>query len=245
MEIKKYPKVDLSKYSLIFFQIGMVAVLFFTWRALEWKRTDSAYLQIEKVNVSDDLEDFIPITKPLDVPPPPPPPPPAVSSTVIQTIEDDSKMDETIIKSMEIDQDDEILEVREIPEKAIEEEEEIAPVPFAVIENVPIYPGCEAVGDNEAKKKCMSAKIDEFIRKKFNTELANDLGLEGKQRIFVSFKISKLGDVTNVSARAPHAKLEQEAMSIIKSLPQMTPGKQRGVPVEVMYSLPIMFQVQN
>ena len=85
----------------------------------------------------------------------------------------------------------------------------------------------------------------EFVQLKFNTELANDLGLEGRQRISVQFKIDKNGKVANVRARAPHPRLEQEAIRVIQSLPKMIPGKQRGKPVGVLYSLPILFKVEE
>ena len=92
----------------------------------------------------------------------------------------------------------------------------------------------------------MSEKIQKFVQKKFNNELANDLGLDaGRQRISVQFKIDKNGNVTGVRARAPHPKLEQEAINVVKQLPKMTPGKQRGKAVGVLYALPIVFEVQN
>ncbi len=90
----------------------------------------------------------------------------------------------------------------------------------------------------------MSEKVTEFVKNTFNTELANDLGLEGKQRIFVTFKINKHGNVVDVRARAPHIKLEEEAVKVVKKLPHMQPGKQRGVAVGVLYGLPIVFQVE-
>ena len=156
-------------------------------------------------------------------------------------VEDEAEVEETIIESTETDQMEEIIEIEEIEEV----EEEIADVPFAVIENVPVYPGCEKAGNNAAKKKCMSDKVMKFVQKKFNTELANDLGLEGRQRISVQFKIDKNGNVVNVRARAPHPRLEQEAIRVVKALPKMTPGRQRGKAVGVLYALPILFQVEN
>lgn len=110
---------------------------------------------------------------------------------------------------------------------------------------MPIYPGCESAQGNAAKKKCMSEKVQKFVIKKFDTGLAGDLGLEGRQRISVQFKIDKNGNITNVLARAPHPRLEKEAKDVINALPKMTPGKQRGKPVGVLYSLPIVFAVEN
>ena len=240
MEPKKNPKADVSRRSMLFFQLGMVVMLFLAWQAIEWKTYDKSDNDYGKLDVGDELEEEIPITQQLTPPPPPPPPPPAPE--VIEVMEDEVEEEETVIKSTEAKQDEKIVEVKEIKEEVVEEE--IADVPFAVIENVPIYPGCEKESGNDAKKKCMSSKISEFINKKFNSDLASDLGLEGRQRIAVQFKIDKSGRVTDVRARAPHPRLEKEAMEVVQSLPNMTPGKQRGKPVGVLYSLPIVFDIQ-
>jgi len=239
MELKKNPKSDLSKWSNIFLLAGLALMLLISWRAVEWKSYDRSDLAGDVLNVGDDLEEDIPITQQVTPPPPPPPPPPAPE--IIQVVEDEADVEETIIESTETDQMEEIVEIEEI----VEVEEEIADVPFAVIENVPVYPGCEKAGNNTAKKKCMSDKVMKFVQKKFNTDLANDLGLEGRQRISVQFKIDKNGNVVNVRARAPHPRLEQEAIKVIKLLPKMKPGRQRGKAVGVLYALPILFQVEN
>lgn len=115
-------------------------------------------------------------------------------------------------------------------------------VPYSVIEQVPTYPGCS--GDNETMRKCMSSKIAESINSNFNTSIANDLNLSGRQRIAVQFKIDKTGNVTDVRARAKHPELETEAMRVVNLLPQMKPGEQKGEKVAVLYSLPIVFDVQ-
>jgi len=239
MKPKKNPKSDLNRRSMIFFQLGMVLMLFITWRAIENKTYDKTNISQDSFEVNDDLEEDIPITN--TPPPPPPPPPPPAAPDVIVEVEDEADIEETVIESAEVDQEEEIVEIEEIDEDV---EEEIADVPFAVIENVPIYPGCEKKKTNNEKKQCMSEKIQKFVQKKFNTELAGDLGLEGRQRIAVQFKIDKNGNVVNVRARAPHPKLQQEAINVVKSLPKMIPGKQRGKAVGVLYSLPILFQVE-
>ena len=98
----------------------------------------------------------------------------------------------------------------------IEEFEEDVEVPFAVIENVPVFPGCER-GNNEKKRKCMSDKIAKFVQRNFKTDLARGLGLSGRQRISVIFKIDRSGNVTGVRARAPHPQLEDEAIRVIST----------------------------
>jgi protein TonB len=239
MEPKKNPKSDLNRRSMIFFQLGMILILFITWSAIENKTYDKSQITQDMLNLGDELEEDIPITDQNIPPPPPPPPPPAPE--VIEIIEDDDDIEETIIESAEVNQEEEIVEIDDIEEA----DEEIDDVPFAVIENVPIYPGCENKKNNAEKKQCMSDKVQKFVQKKFNTDLAGDLGLEGRQRISVQFKIDKYGNVVNVRARAPHPKLEQEAVKVVKALPKMIPGKQRGKAVGVLYSLPILFQVEN
>ncbi len=240
MESKKNPKAEVGRRSMLFFQIGMVLMLLVAWMAVEWKSYDKREADTSMFNVDDELVEEIPITNQLTPPPPPPPPPPAPE--VIEVVEDEVEIEETVIKSTETKPEEKIAKVADI---VVVKEEVIEDVPFAVIENVPIYPGCEGEKTNQAKKDCMSEKIQKFVSKKFNTELANDLGLEGIQQIYVQFKIDKNGDITDVRARAPHPRLEKEAKDVINALPKMTPGKQRGKAVGVLYALPIKFQIEN
>ena len=240
MEPKKNPKAEIGRWSSIFLLAGLAFMLLVSWQVIEFKTYEKDAIA-DRLDVGDDLEEEVPVTQ-LNTPPPPPPPPPPPAPEVIEVIEDEKEIEETIIKSTETDQEEEIVEIEDIEE----EEEEIGDVPFAVIENVPIYPGCEKKKSNAEKKKCMSDKVDKYIRKKFNADLATDLGLEsGRQKINVQFKIDKNGNIANVRARASHPRLEQEAVRVVKSLPKMTPGKQRGKPVGVLYALPIVFQVEN
>tara|TARA_B110000444_G_scaffold205933_1_gene199280 strand:+ start:136 stop:624 length:489 start_codon:yes stop_codon:yes gene_type:complete len=135
-------------------------------------------------------------------------------------------------------------EESEVEDIVIEEVYEDVEVPFSVIEYVPEYPGCEK-GNNSEKRKCMSAKISQFIGRNFNTKIADDLGLIGRQKIQVIFKIDTNGDVIDIRARAPHPVLEWESIRVIGILPKMKPGRQRGKAVIVPYSLPITFNVQK
>jgi len=238
MESKKNPKADVGKNGSIYFAVGLALMLFLTYSTINWKTYDKSDIDIGKLNLDDELDEEIPIIEQI-IPPPPPPPPPAAPE-VIEVVEDEEEVEETVIESTETDQDEEI----EIEEIEVEEVVEDVEVPFAVIENVPEYPGCER-GSNAEKRKCMSDKIAKFVQRKFNTDLAGDLGLSGRQRISVIFKIDKNGNVTGVRSRAPHPRLEKEAARVINMLPKMKPGKQRGKPVIVPYSLPITFQVQD
>ena len=118
-------------------------------------------------------------------------------------------------------------------------------VPFAILEKVPTYPGCESVLTNEERKKCMNESISRYVNKEFNTGLAADLGLKGRIKISVQFKIDTNGDVVDIGSSARHPKLAKETFRVISGLPKMQPGEQRGEKVSVIYALPIIFQVQD
>ncbi|WNH08946.1 energy transducer TonB [Thalassobellus suaedae] len=239
MEPKKNPRANVGRNSSLYFAIGLALMLFLTNYAINYKTYDKSDIDIGQLNLDELDEEEIPITEQLLAPPPPPPPPAAPE--VIEIVEDEVEVEETVIESTEVDQETEIVEVEQVEVSEVEEDID---VPFSVIENVPVFPGCEK-GSNTEKRDCMSKKIAQFVNKKFNTDLASDLGLSGRQRINVIFKIDKTGAITGIRARAPHPGLEKEAARVIGLLPKMKPGKQRGKPVNVPYSLPIIFQVQD
>jgi protein TonB len=230
MEIKKSPKADLQKNSSLYFVIGLAFVLFFSWQAIEWKTYKKTF-DYEALDVDEDEDEEIPITEQIKTPPPPPPAP-----QVIEIVEDEEDVEETVIESTETNEE-EIVEIVEV-----EEEEEDVDVPFAVIEDVPIFPGCEGVAKSE-RRNCFQEKMNKHIRKNFRyPEIAQEMGIQG--RMYVNFIISKDGSITNIRMRGPDKNLEKEAERIISKLPKMTPGKQRGRAVRVPFSIPIIFRFQ-
>ncbi|WP_442265072.1 energy transducer TonB [Tenacibaculum sp. ZS6-P6] len=241
MEIKKNPKFNLENYSKLFIQLGLVLALFVTYVAIEHKTYEKEYGDLGSADLGSEVEEE---TLVINAPPPPPPPPPAPPPPTpekIEVVEDDKEIEETVIESTETDES-EAVEVEEI-EEVEEAEEVVEDVPFSIIEEVPVFPGCK--GTNQQKKDCLNKKMRKHVQKYFNAELANELGLApGKKRIFVQFKIDKDGTITSVNARAPHPRLKGEAERIAKKLPKMIPGRQRGKPVRVGYTLPITFNVE-
>ena len=117
-------------------------------------------------------------------------------------------------------------------------------IPFSVVEDVPIFPGCEALSTNEERKQCMSEKVSEFVNSNFNTDVAKDLELTGDQRVYVQFRVTKSGDVAVNGARAPHPLLEEEAIRVVESLPSMVPASHQGEAVAIIYAIPIVFRAQ-
>ncbi|MFB9051625.1 hypothetical protein ACFFVB_00915 [Formosa undariae] len=123
-------------------------------------------------------------------------------------------------------------------------QEEQVEVPFSIVEIPPAYPGCEHL-EPSASKKCTSVAISKFFMANFNTEIAMNLGLTGRQRINTIFRINQEGRPVSITSRAADPELEIEANRVISLLPKMTPGKQRGKTVIVPYSLPLVFQAES
>jgi len=240
---KKNPKAVIENYSKIFFQIGLVLTLVIINFMMEYKTYDVDNSNgLGVVNMTEEIKEDIPIIIQQVLPPLPPTAP--VIMEQIKVVEDDIKIEESIIESTETDEktavfksNTEIVEVRE-------KEEIVEDIPFVLIEDVPVFPGCK--GNNAELKKCFSNKIAAFFGKNFDPALTQELGLSpGKKKIYVVFKINNKGKIGTVNARAPHPLLEKEVTRIISSLPEMKPGRQRGMPVTVTYSLPITIMVEE
>jgi protein TonB len=234
MELKKNPKADLTKNSALYFVIGLFAVLALTYVALEWKSYDGNDEYDTSMNLDDELDEEVPMTEQIKTPPPPPPP---AAPEVIEVVEDEEEIEETVIESTESDEKEEVMEVDDVE---VDEIEEDIDVPFAVIENVPVFPGCEGAGD---KRACFNKMIQKHISRNFRyPEIAQEMGIQG--RVSVMFTIQKDGSIGNIRMRGPDKNLEKEAARIIGKLPRMTPGKQRGRAVRVPFSIPINFKLQ-
>lgn len=234
---KKYPKANLENYSKLFAQLGLVLSLLVVYLLMQSKtfEKDVVVYKYDPSGFIDQTPSIVEIkvkqkTKPKK----------KVILDVIKKIDDDIQKNEDIIDIIDVEAPVEppvFIETNPIDEE-IEDE-----VPFLVLEDVPVFPGCR--GTNEERKDCFTKKISKFVNRKFDSGLAEELGLQaGIQRIYTLFKIDKNGNIIDVQARAPHKKLRNEAIRVINLLPKMEPGKQRGKPVKVKYSLPITFKVQ-
>ncbi|SDW27132.1 protein TonB [Lutibacter oricola] len=244
MEIKKYPDATLENYSKILIQLGLVLSLFLVYEFMTYKSYQKPVKELTGTFVTLEEDEQIVDIKPVEV---------EVnkqSKVVIPDkivkVDDEVDVVETIIESTETDESDAII-VKETTNNIVEVEEEeviVEDVPFVIIENVPVFPGC--TGNNKQLRACFSDRISKFVSKRFNVNMATELGLQSGsiQRIYVMFKIDHNGNITNIMARAPHKKLKEEAVRVIKLLPTMAPGRQRGKAVGVKYGLPIVFKVE-
>lgn len=128
--------------------------------------------------------------------------------------------------------------------KPVDTKEDIPNILLSLIQKSPVFPGCEGLESNAERKACLNEKINEFIHKNFDRDLASEYNLSGSLRTQVLFTLDNKGHIVNVKARGPHPRLEEEALRVIKMLPEITPGKQNGKTVNVLFSIPILFEVQ-
>lgn len=151
-----------------------------------------------------------------------------------------------IIESRVLDDDFSLFDNQDVMKLSIGEKSfninlNSADIPFAVVEEVPIFPGCEDVADPRA---CFQEKMQRHISKNFRyPEEAQKQGIQG--RVSVMFTIDEQGKITDIRKRGPDKILEDETVRIIEKLPQMQPGRSKGEAVRVPFSIPITFKLQQ
>ncbi|HBU79918.1 MAG TPA: energy transducer TonB [Muricauda sp.] len=237
MEPKKNPQLDLRRNSLLYFFVGMTLVLLMAYLALELKTyyQDDSW-DVGELKVDDQLIEDATILK---IKLPEPPKPKIQTPPKIEIKNNDEKIEETVIEASDTNQDTEIAKVEDV---AVAEDDIPEEIPFILIENAPIFPGCENENTEKEKRDCFQEMIQKHIRKNFRyPDPAKEMGLQG--RVSIMFTIDKDGSINNLRLRGPHESLEKEAARIISKLPEMKPGEQRGIPVKVSYSLPITFKL--
>ncbi|MDH7445365.1 energy transducer TonB [Aquimarina sp. 2201CG14-23] len=242
-------EANVRKGTLVNFQIGLIASLLFTYvmfevytsKPVEKPDEDSFVVEDESFIWNGEFEVYqepeqkvIAQKKPEPVPDP----------EEFDVVEDDAVIDEV---TDEFKSEEPVESTPFNPDAIHDKEDEEVPenVPFSVVEDVPIFPGCEKLKSNKERAACFSEKISKIISRKFNTDIGSEYGLNGVQRIYTLFDVSADGTIQNIQVRAPHPKLKKEAERVIGLFPKMTPGKQRKIPVTVKYQLPIVFKVQD
>lgn len=224
MEIKKNPEVDLEKKRSLFLAAGYVVALALVLTAFEWKTYERSAADLGQLVIDDLEEEIIPITEQNQPPPPPPPPPPPAPE--IEIVEDD----------VEIEEEVEIMDVEATQETIIEEvvpveEEPAEPDFFTIVEDMPSFPGGDA-----ALLKYIAEHVE-------YPAIAKENGITGV--VYVSYIVDKDGSVKDVKVvRGADPFLDKEAVRVVKTLKGYKPGKQRGKPVPVQFTIPIRFQLQ-
>ena len=231
MEVKKYPYCDLNCYRNILVEIGLVLALGICLLAFEMKSSVKKAEFQGNIVLGDVESEIIPITKQQEVRPPEPPPPPKVVE-VLNIVSDDVEIDDELeIMDSEADEETAIDVTPVIASyQQVKEEEEESQV-FYIVEEMPEFPGGEL-----ALRKFLANAIKYPV-------IAQENGIEGK--VYVSFVVGKDGHVSDAwVVRSVDPSLDKEALRVVSSLPTWKPGKQRGQPVRVAFSVPISFVLQ-
>ncbi len=218
MTERKKPDADLRNYYTVILEFGLILALaiFIVAVNLDLRSETTQDYQIEEQEVVEMEE--IEITKHVETPPPPPRPPVPVEVPNDEIIED---VEINIDAEMTLDGP---LSTPPPPPQEEEEEEEDF---FVVVEEMP-----ELIGG-----------LGELQRKINYPEMARRAGIEG--RVIIQFIVNERGEVEDPRVmRGIGGGADEEALRVVRQA-KFRPGMQRGQPVRVQYSLPIVFQLHN
>lgn len=148
---------------------------------------------------------------------------------------EDIQKDNSVMSTFTQAGSDDINLIKEHKEEVVQEkprEEKKKEEVFTHVEQMPKFPG----GDAELYK---------FINDNLNyPAMAIENNVQG--RVVVQFVVTKDGSIGNVKVvRSVDRDLDNEAIRVCKKLPKFIPGKQNGQPVNVWYTLPVTFKLQN
>ena len=226
MQLKKNPQASLEDKKLTYVLIGLVFVLSICYVAFEW--TEKEVTKYEVVDTEFLFEDEIDIQQTTQETPPPPPPPAVQEVEVLNVVEDDVEVEEIQIQT-EDDKDVEVVIAPPVEAPVEEEEEEVI---FVVVESMPEFPG-----GAQAMMKYVAENIKYPV-------IAQENGIQG--RVICQFVVNKDGSIVDVVVvrSSGEPSLDKEALRVINSMPKWKPGKQRGKPVRVKYTVPVNFRLQ-
>ena len=217
---RKIPKANLHKYYMIHLQVGFIITLIFLITAFRLNlEPRSEFIIEEREQEIIEMEEIVQTEQEVTPPPPPRPPSP-------EPVPDDEIMEDMFF-DLDTDLDlDAPLDLPPPPPPEEEEEEE-EPEIFTIVEDMP-----ELIGG-----------MDAIYRHLVYPEAARQAGIEG--RVVLQFIIDEQGQVTDpVVIRGIGGGCDEAALRAIQRV-EFTPGRQRGRPVKVRYSLPIVFRLSN
>lgn len=224
MKPKKSNKANLENKKGIFFPIGLILALGIVFSVMKFTAQVDDAIDLGPVELIEELEDLAPVTPVSEVKPPPPP---TLALNNMLIVDNDTEIPEELeIEDSEIDENEAIQAAvcLEQPEEEVDQ----TPLPFAVLEDKPEFPGGE-----KGLMRYITSKVNYPV-------IAQENGVQGV--VFVAFVINEKGEVKNIKVlRGPDPALEKEAIRVVKSLPKWKPGKQRGKPVKVSFHVPIRF----
>ena len=197
--------------------------------------SESEFLKKNVMSEEITLAEPPPIDK-TQPPPPPVIPPPPVQQTIKFTppkvVKDEEVPDEPPptqeeMKDVQISTvtQEGSKDIVDLPPETEVAEEQI----FTFVEEMPSFPGGET-------------KLFEYLKKNINyPAIARENGIQG--RVYVTFVVDKDGKIKNakILRGGLGGGLEEEALRVVRAMPDWKAGKQNGRAVQVQYNLPIYF----
>ncbi|MBO4843851.1 MAG: energy transducer TonB [Bacteroidales bacterium] len=231
MEIKKSEKASLENKKLLFTEIGLILALLIVWGAFSYSSKEKKVAVFEEINEAVDVEEMVPITQ-ENTPPPPETPEVQALSDQIDIVDDEIVVDDNLFLNLEDDASIDIA-IRDYVEAVVEEEEvEEEAIPFQLVEEKPKFQG----GDANDFTRWVNSRI-------VYPEIAKENGVQG--RVTLQFTVNADGSVSNVKVlRGIDSSLDKEAVRVVSSSPNWTPGRQRDRAVKVTYTFPVVFQLR-
>lgn len=224
--VKKYNEAYVPFYRTVFLLTGFAVSLGILLMAFNYKPPIEDNGSMLVATISEDDIEVVPQTNQTPPPPPPPPPPPEV----IEVDDDEEIEEEPEIFEQEFELEQEIEEPVYVEPEAPAVEEPEEPDFFVVVEDMPEFPGGEA-----AMYKWLGKNIK-------YPQVAKENGIEGK--VFVRFIVDGSGKVKESQVlRGIGGGCDEEALRVVNKMPAWKPGKQRGKPVNVQFTIPIHFQL--
>ena len=231
MEVKKSPKADLEKTKNLGVLMGIVVGLAVLFVGFEWGTRDIQVATADEGVADIIAEEEIEITRQENTPPPPPPPPAPVVTEVLNVVDDDVELEQQEIVTSEDSQTEAQTQTFVAP-VVEEEEEESAQQIFTVVEEMPDFPD----GGLQGLLKFLAKNIKYPV-------IAQENGIQG--RVVCAFVVNKDGSIVDIEVlRGVDPSLDKEAVRVLGTMPKWKPGEQRGKPVRVKYTVPVMFRLQ-
>lgn len=228
METKKSPRANLEDKRSFFLEIGFIAAILLMLVAFGWKTYDMDKIVIPDRDIAKDDGDIVDITK-QEKPDLPPPVPPVVT-TILNEVDNNT----VVPDAPPIDIEDNPLRPAEPWNPPVQAPDVVDDTdePFIVVEDEPEFPGGEM-----ARRKFLSENTK-------YPKTASEVGIDGT--VHVTFIIEKNGSVTDVRIlRGIGGGCDEEAIRVVKAMPNWIPGKQRGKPVRVQFNMPIKFTLAS
>ncbi len=237
MEIKKSLSADLEGKKGTGLLLGLVLALSAMFVAFEWTQHERKVIEAEPVFVTAVEEDMIPITQQPEVTTPPPAAAPKIAEILNIVTNETELVEEEVQTTEEVNQPvvatpgtGNAGPVAAGPVAPVVEEVDENQI-YEIVEENPRFPGGE--------EACMKWLADNIRY----PSICVEQGIQG--RVYAQFVVNKDGSIVDIKiVRSPDPYLSKEAERVLKLMPKWSPGKQRGKPVRVKFSLPVMFRLQ-